>query len=165
MTGKTIRASKGLMVLSMGLFALLAGVGNVLDPGANLPFVQHILSMDTIFPDSPMAWRAITSPVLHQLVFWCIIAVEFLIAALCLWGGTRLLLAVGVPAARFNAAKAPTIAGLTLGVLLWFTGFIAIGGEWFLMWQSEQWNGIGASFRFSTSMFLTLLFVVSEDRD
>ena len=160
-----IRLSKALLVYSIGLFAVLAGSGNLLEPGANLPFVQHVLSMDTVFPDNRLTWRAITSPALHQLAFWGIVLVELAVAALCLWGAVRLLLAARATATRFNAAKAPSVAGLTLGILLWFTGFIAVGGEWFLMWQSEDWNGIDAAFRFSTSLFLTLLFVVSDDRD
>jgi predicted small integral membrane protein len=45
-----------------------------------------------------------------------------------------------------------------LGFLLWFFGFIVIGGEWFCMWQSEQWNGIGAAFRFVVIIMFTLLF-------
>ena len=27
-------------------------------------------------------------------------------------------------------------------VLLFGVGFLAIGGEWFQMWQSEKWNGL-----------------------
>ncbi|MCG6940209.1 MAG: DUF2165 domain-containing protein [Thiohalocapsa sp.] len=161
----SIRAAKALLVLSMGFFALLAGIGNVMAPGANLSFVRHVLAMDTVFPDNPLRWRAITSPVLHQSAFWGIVAVELAVAALCLWGGARLLLDAAAPALRFNAAKAPAVAGLTLGILLWFTGFIVIGGEWFLMWQSQEWNGIEAAFRFTACLFLTLLFVVGEDRD
>ena len=38
--------------------------------------------------------------------------------------------------------------GTTLGFLVWFTGFLVIGGEWFAMWQSATWNGQEAAFRF-----------------
>ena len=43
--------------------------------------------------------------------------------------------------AAFNAAKQYVVIGVGLGFLLWFTGFMVVGGEWFLMWQSKQWNG------------------------
>jgi predicted small integral membrane protein len=117
------------------------------------------------FPDNPLIWRALTSPQLHRIAFWSIVVVELAVAAFCLWGGAVLLGAVRATAAHFNAVKAPAVAGLTLGILLWFAGFMAVGGEWFLMWQSEQWNGIEAAFRFTVSLLLTLLFVAAEDRD
>jgi predicted small integral membrane protein len=46
------------------------------------------------------------------------------------------------------------IAGLTLGLLLWLVAFIAVGGEWFLMWQSAEWNGEEAAFRIFRSPVL-----------
>ena len=75
-----IRVAKAALALSMGLFAGLAGAGNLLDPDANMAFVMHALSMDTVFSASHLAWRVITSPVVHQLIFWLIVA------RLCLWG-------------------------------------------------------------------------------
>jgi predicted small integral membrane protein len=47
-----IRFAKAALVFSMGLFALLAGAGNIVDPGTNLAFVVHVLSMDTVFSSS-----------------------------------------------------------------------------------------------------------------
>ena len=41
----------------------------------------------------------------------------------------------------------------SLGFLVWFFGFMVIGGEWFQMWQSSQWNGQQPAFRF----YLTIL--------
>jgi predicted small integral membrane protein len=158
-----IRIAKVALLFSTGLFALLAGAGNLLDPAPNLEFVVHVLSMDTVFSPSQSAWRAITSPILHRMAFWLIVAIELIVAALCVWGSARLLACLRAPAERFNAAKGPAVAGLTLGIILWFTGFIAVGGEWFLMWQSQSWNGIEAAFRFAVILFLTLLFTVSED--
>ena len=32
-------------------------------------------------------------------------------------------------------------------MLLFGAGFMAIGGEWFAMWQSEDWNGLDAALR------------------
>ena len=32
-------------------------------------------------------------------------------------------------------------------VLLFFGGFITIGGEWFQMWKSATWNGLAPAFR------------------
>jgi predicted small integral membrane protein len=164
-TSWLIRFAKAALVFSMGLFAFLAGAGNILDPNTNLAFVVHVLSMDTVFSPSHSGWRAITSSMVHQTVFWLIVAIELVVAALCLWGSARLFANLSTPAERFNAAKGPSVAGLAVGIILWFTGFIGVGGEWFLMWQSESWNGIEAAFRFSAALFLTLIFTVGEDPD
>lgn len=61
--------------------------------------------------------------------------------------------------ASFHAAQGFAVLGLTGGVLLWFTGFIAIGGEWFLMWQSDQWNETPTSFRFAAAFLLILVCI------
>ena len=52
---------------------------------------------------------------------------------------------------------------LTLGICLWFTGFITVGGEWFLMWQSETWNGQQAAFRLVVILGIVLLYLIQPD--
>ncbi|MYW44117.1 DUF2165 family protein, partial [Streptomyces sp. SID161] len=37
--------------------------------------------------------------------------------------------------------------GVLMLLLLFGAGFIAIGGEWFSMWQSKTWNGLDAATR------------------
>lgn len=37
--------------------------------------------------------------------------------------------------------------GLLMLMVLFGTGFIAVGGEWFSMWQSKDWNGLEAATR------------------
>jgi predicted small integral membrane protein len=56
-------------------------------------------------------------------------------------------------------------AGLGLGLLLWQTGFIFIGGEWFSMWQSSTWNGVPAAFRCTILIGMTLLIVALPETD
>jgi predicted small integral membrane protein len=41
----------------------------------------------------------------------------------------------------FHAAKNWSIAGILIGIFIWFLGFEVVGGEWFSMWQSHTWNG------------------------
>ena len=60
---------------------------------------------------------------------------------------------------QFNAAKVLANFGFLLGVFLWFTGFMIIGAEWFLMWQSQIWNGQASAFRFIVMLFLVLIFI------
>jgi predicted small integral membrane protein len=68
-------------------------------------------------------------------------------------------------AGLFDRAKTLAILGLTLGFLLWQVGFMSIGGEWFGMWQSQQWNGVPSAFRFVMTIAVVLIFVALPDRD
>ena len=63
----------------------------------------------------------------------------------------------------FNAAKPYVVIGVGLGFLLWFTGFMVVGGEWFLMWQSKTWNGQQAAFRFYMTLLAVGIFVSLQD--
>jgi predicted small integral membrane protein len=65
-------------------------------------------------------------------------------------------------AATFNRAKGLAAVAAGLGFLVWFFGFMVIGGEWFQMWQSSQWNGQEAAFRFYLTI-LVLIFVMQKD--
>ena len=158
-----VRSAKVLLVLLIGLFSLLVGIDNIIDYGTNYAFVQHVMSMDTIFPSSTLKWRAITSPTLYQAAYALIIAAELLTGVLCVLGAWRLWAARGDLAVEFNAAKDVAIAGLVLGFALWFFGFMAVGGEWFQMWQSQTWNGQEAAFRFIGCIGLVLLFLAQKD--
>jgi predicted small integral membrane protein len=152
----TARLAKISMVASLALFALIVAVDNIVDYGANFAFVQHVLSMDTTFPDDPLRWRAITSPALWHASYGLIIAGEgatSLAFAIAAWQMAR---SARGSAAAFAAAKRHVHTGALLGFLVWFTGFMVVGGEWFGMWQSQAWNGQQAAFRF----YLTILGVV-----
>jgi predicted small integral membrane protein len=158
-----VRQAKILLVLLIGLFSLLVGVDNIIDYGTNYAFVQHVMSMDTVFPTSTLTWRAITSPALQHAGYAGIIAAELLAGILCLLGAWRLWSARAYFAAEFNAAKDVAVAGLVCGFALWFFGFMTVGGEWFQMWQSQTWNGQEAAFRFIGCIGLVLLFLGQKD--
>ena len=57
------------------------------------------------------------------------------------------------------------VAFLALGFLIWFFGFMVVGGEWFAMWQSSQWNGQPAAFRFYAALLGVAIFVNQHDGD
>lgn len=160
-----VRICKSVLTLCAGLFALLVGIDNILDYGANFAFVQHVLSMDTTFPGNALRGRAITSDLAHHAAYALIIASELAVGVLCVLGGWRLFAARSEPASIFNDAKAVAIAGLAAGFALYFLGFMVVGGEWFQMWQSQTWNGQEAAFRFAASFGLILVFVAMEDKD
>ena len=47
-----IRLAKVAVSAALAVFALIVAYDNVFDYNSNYPFVRHVLSMDTIFPDS-----------------------------------------------------------------------------------------------------------------
>ena len=158
-----VRLSKALLVLMIGLFALLVGIDNVIDYDSNFIAVQHVMSMDTTFPDSTLKWRSITNPSLHHAGFGLIIALELVTGILCFWGALRLWHSRRAPATAFNASKDLAIVGLICGFALWFFGFLVIGGEWFQMWQSKTWNAQQAAFRITACIGIVLIFLNQKD--
>jgi predicted small integral membrane protein len=160
-----IRLVKTAMVASVALFALLVAYNNVADYGSNYEFVRHTLSMDTTFPDNALKGRAITSPTLWTFGYWAIIAAEAATGLVLGYAALRMMLALGAPAAVFAAAKPYVVMGVGLGFLLWFTGFMVVGGEWFLMWQSKTWNGQQPAFFFYMTLMAVGIFVCLKDGD
>ena len=158
-----IRAAKIVMVAAIALFASLVTFGNLTDYETNYLFVQHVLSMDTILPFSDIRYRAITDPALHRAAYALIIATEGTIALLCWIGAFQLARHVRADAAAFNRAKGIAVIGLMLGFLLWQVGFMTVGGEWFGMWQSQQWNGVPSAFRFVMVIMAVLIFLALPD--
>jgi predicted small integral membrane protein len=160
-----LRLAKTAMVAAVAAFATVVAFDNVTDYGTNFVFVQHVLSMDTILPGSTIGYRAITSPALHHAAYALIIAAEAGTALLCWTGVLALLRERGAAAAAFNRAKRWSIAGLTLGFLTWQFGFMTVGGEWFGMWMSPQWNGAPSAFRFAMVIIAVLIFVAMRDEE
>ncbi|AHK18305.1 DUF2165 family protein [Yersinia similis] len=158
-----MRLSKALMVCAIALFATLVVFGNMTDYNTNFVFVHHVLQMDTIFPDATISYRAINSPLLQQLGYIGIILLETLTALFCWVGGISLLINMKAPAKAFNRKKGLAIIGLTLGFLTWQVIFMSIGGEWFGMWMSKQWNGVPNAFRFFVTTILVLIYLVQPD--
>lgn len=160
-----VRIAKVIMSASLAVFCLLVAFDNITDYNTNYAFVQHVLSMSTTFPGSELRYRAITDPALWRLCYAFIIAVEAAAGALFLVGAVQMAAALRAPAAAFNRAKTYVIAAVLTAFLLWFFGFMVVGGEWFSMWQSETWNGQEAAFRFYVTALAVLIFVNQQDGD
>jgi len=160
-----LRAAKTMAVAAMALLVSIVAFGNLTDYDTNFAFVQHVLLMDTTFPNSIVRYREITNPVLHHAAYALIIAAEVMTAALCWMGAAQLLQRLRDTGQRFNHAKRTAIVGLTVGFVLWQVGFIALGGEWFGMWMSQQWNGIPSAFRYLVMTLGVLIFLSLPDHD
>jgi len=158
-----MRLAKAVIVAALAAFALMVAYNNVFDYDSNYQFVRHVLSMDTIFPDSTLRSRAIDSETMWRTAYALIIAAEALCGLLLALGAAALLLRLRATANSFNRAKSLAVDGLTIGFGLWFFGFIVIGGEYFAMWQSNTWNGQEGAFRFVTMILGGLIFLSLPD--
>lgn len=153
-----VRLGQTAMAAAVALLFTLFAFGNITDPQTNWQFVQHVMAMDTIFPDSTLRWRAVTDPAVQTAVYGLIIATEG-VTALVLWAGVVRMLA-GLRGPGFARAKQTAIAGLMLGFLLYAVAFMAIAGEWFAMWQSQTWNGQSSAARFIALIGIVLIVLM-----
>nr|WP_042193937.1 DUF2165 domain-containing protein [Kibdelosporangium sp. MJ126-NF4]CEL20964.1 probable membrane protein YPO0899 [Kibdelosporangium sp. MJ126-NF4]CTQ95522.1 probable membrane protein YPO0899 [Kibdelosporangium sp. MJ126-NF4] len=136
-----IAVATGIATLYMGLVVL----NNVTDFPTNRAFVEHVLAMDTTFQSPNTMWRAITSPTVALIAYIAIIAWEAVAAVMLGIGFVK-----GVRGR--DGARSYGTVGFLMMLLLFGGGFIAIGGEWFEMWQSQKWNGLQpATFNFLTA--------------
>ena len=77
-------------------------------------------------------------------------------------GAVELFRARNGNARDFHQAKRFVFAGAGCAFVVCFIGFLAVGGEWFAMWQSQVWDGQPAAFRFIASILLVLIFVAQR---
>lgn len=149
------------------LYITLVAFGNITDFDTNQPFVRHVLAMDTtnfggkpgegLDPDT--LWRAIDDPTLADIAYVGLIAWETLTALVLLWATGALYRARDDRGPRWDRARGLASAGLLGLVILFFAGFITIGGEWFQMWKSTAWNGLEPAFRNSALALFGLLML------
>jgi len=154
-----VRLSKIVITGGLAFFAFLVTLGNVTDYDSNWAFVQHVLWMDTIFPDSRLMWRAITDPALQQAAYLAIIVTEGLTCLAFSIATLRMVRSLTASKAAFRRAKSFAAVGVLFGFCLWFIGFMAIGGEWFAMWQSQIWNGQESAFRLSVTILAAGIYI------
>jgi predicted small integral membrane protein len=159
------RIAKIISVAAIGIMSLLVVVGNTTDYFTNYLFVEHVMKMDTIFPDSHLSYRSINSSLIFHAAYILIITMEALMAFCCLKGSWVLFRNLKSSADVFHANKNWAVAGLTVGIIIWFLGFEVIGGEWFAMWESKTWNGLGAAERIVSFLVLVLILLHIKETD
>jgi len=157
------RLAKIALTASVGLFALLVGLDNVFDYQTNFDAVRHVLSMDTLPAGVAFGWRAVTLAALQNIAYWCIIVTELASGAFLIAGAGRMARAARYNAFIFNESKRLAITGLVVLFLLYFVGFLVVGGEWFEMWRSTGWNFQEPAFRFAAVIGVILIFVSQQD--
>jgi predicted small integral membrane protein len=153
-----VRLTKTFMTAALAVFAGIVAYDNIVDYGSNYAFVQHVLSMDTVFPGNALIGRAITDPQMWKLGYAAIIAGEALTAVLLALAALDMVFSLR-NGPRFAKAKGLVAAGVGLGFAIFFFGFTVVGGEYFDMWQSKDWNGQQSAFRIYMTMLAVLIYV------
>lgn len=162
-TGLLFRIAKVLVTAATGFMSLLIVIGNTTDYYTNFHFVQHVMKMDTIFPGSKVYYRHIDSPALYHGGYILLILLETIMCFCCIRGTWSLINNLKNASIDFHHAKNWAVAGFLTGIIIWFLGFEVVGGEWFAMWQSQQWNGLVSAERISSFLLLSLLLVQTKD--
>jgi predicted small integral membrane protein len=162
-TAYLFRLAKTVSVFAIGIMSLLIVFGNATDYYTNYYFVEHVMKMDTIFPNSKIHYRSINSPIIYNAGYIFIILMETVMAFCCLKGSWLLFKHLKSDALTFHAAKNWAVAGLIIGIIIWFLGFEVVGGEWFAMWQSSQWNGLSSAERIVSFLALALILLHLRD--
>ena len=144
-----------------GFYMTIVCFNNITDYNSNFQFVRMVSGMSDVFSKDKTGWRAINNETLHHIIYMFIIVLELTITILTISGVLKMLQKLKSSTVEFNRAKKLLMTGMTLGVILWFGIFITIGGEWFLMWQSKNWNGQNTAF-FLTICFLLFLIHISK---
>ena len=157
------RLIKILFTCAVGLYISLVCLNNLIDYRSNFAFVSMVAKMDDTFSIQRNGWRSVQNGFLHHLFFVVIIAWEAVVAICLFIGAARMVSKFRSTAVDFKAAKSFATYGFSLGVLLWFMVFIAIGGEWFLMWQSKTWNAQNTAFLLTACFLLFLLHHNQDD--
>jgi predicted small integral membrane protein len=162
----TLPFAVAVLVACNALYIFLVALGNITDYDTNFAFVQHVLSMDTtnfgaadgsgLDPD--VMWRAITDPVVWNVAYIGVIVWESL-AALVLIGACVAWLRAFIIRGDYDLARTLSTIGLLMIIVLFFGGFITIGGEWFQMWRSTSWNGLDPAFRNAVLAAITLVLI------
>lgn len=107
---------------------------------------------------------AITSPALINAALWTIISGELLVGILGLKGAFDMLMASGAIAEKFDASKKFAVLACGVAMIVWFSLFMAFGGAYFQMWQTQLGGGaLEGAFMYAVSSGVILVFINQPD--
>jgi predicted small integral membrane protein len=132
-------------------YYLLVAFGNITDYTSNEPFVRAVVGMSDGFSgkgitDPDLTWRRISEPWVQTGIYWLIIGWEVLTGLVLAWATVAWVRALRTRRGVTTARGLSTL-GWLMGVLLFFGGFLTVGGEWWAMWQNSTFNGQEPAFR------------------
>src|SRR5215471_13057444 len=119
-TSFLLRLMKAISVISIVIMAAVIAFGNITDYSTNYQFVEHVLKMDTTFNNSHIHYRSINSIFAFNAFYIAIILMEIIMAFFCLKGSWLLFKNLKSNAETFHASKNWAIAGVVVGIIIWF---------------------------------------------
>ncbi len=152
------------MVVFIGLQGWLYVAGNLANWSSGFEAITYVLGMEEHEVYSNHIFPPITSPALVTTVFLAIIFGEFLVGALSLKGAWDLWRVRNGNADAFNSAKTFAVLGAGMALVVWFGGFVVIGGALFQMWQTQLGTGsFNSAFIYGATSGIVQLFVNNPD--
>lgn len=148
------------VTVMVGLYLLLVAFDNLTNPASNWGFVKGVLSGDGTPDGNGFEWREIHATWVAVVAYVVIIAGETLSGALLLYGGVRGLARRRAHTA-WEHAQRPVFAGVLVGLLVFFLGFMVIGGNWFVMYLNDKWNGMDPAFQNTVMLLFTLTLTLA----
>ena len=148
----------------LGAYLFVVAFTNITDYEVNHTFVQQVAGMEDSF-SLRNRWRSVTHPYLIHAMYLFIIALEALAAACCLLGWRQMWRQRHAGPAAFNKAKRLAVGGILIGLAIWIGVFLVVGGEWFLMWQSKQWNAQGTAFHLAEIFGIALILLLKNNAE
>jgi predicted small integral membrane protein len=159
-----IRYLKIILVVFVGLQGLLYVAGNTANWSAGLQTVGYVLGMEGHDIYGTHIFPPVSNSLLVAMAFLLILTGEFLVGALSLKGAWDLWSARHGSPDEYNASKTYAVLGTGMTMVVWFGGFIVIGGSLFQMWQTQIGAGsFDDSFAIAATGGLVMLFVSMPD--
>ena len=155
-----IRILKSLLVLVVGLNALFCALQNIANLKEGRAALAYVISGadQKIYPRTLFFYS--DSSALHWAALIIVLIGEFAVAFFGIKGAWDLYAARRGTAKQFHAAKTAGLWAGGLALLTWFGLFIAVGANFFQMWQTDMGSGSQEhAFGFAAMSAITILFV------
>lgn len=158
-----IRYFKTLLVAFVAFHGLHWGLVNFYLWQTNFTEISPVLALEGTWGWPGNDLRAVTNPLLASVIIAVLYLSELSVGIFCALGVKNLWSARAGPNAGFHNAKKYAVAGCTMALVIWFGFFIIVGGDWFLMWQSEVGGfSLALAFKYVGSIGLVLLFLLNQ---
>ncbi len=139
------------LVLGVASNELFHAVFDGLDFSSNADLASQILSMKGTW--DPNSWRAIENPALGLVAYGLIWVAHAVSGVLGVVGAYKMFQSLKNEESKYPQDCSLAMLGVGIGAALYFVGFIAIGGGWFLLYSaptppnfSDAANGLFQSY-------------------
>ena len=157
-----LRISKIVLLLLVGLWGLIGGIGNFTHIGTGFETVAAVLNPQDV--EGLASWQRLESPIAVWTA-WAIIPLSKLVAAGLIFTGSWQMWRVRrLGANEFNRAKSLALVGCSVAIAMLFGGFIVAAETYFLLWQTELGAlALPVAFRYIGCIALIAIFVQQPD--